>query len=189
MIMWHRCAEHGAKPNALCDHCGATTAIERWRLALELAAAGHRPAGGFATLFNDDKQEAPEMMINAGDLVLVEVHGLPDNQVKEFTYIASYGVTEGQQVQVPAPDWSIRVTGRDYLPGFILGLSEKQSAGDFPLRTIVNNPGTPNGAQTEALADRWEAEAKTLEAEADDLYVEAEQLKTRARELRATLAG
>ena len=114
-------------------------------------------------------------MINTGELVLVEVHGLPGNDVKEFTYKATYPVTEGQQVQVPAPEWSIRVTGREELPGFVLGRAfsrtgEQWAEGD--LRDIIPEPVALASAEADSqaaarkLVDEWRETARELMAAA-----------------------
>ena len=117
-------------------------------------------------------------MINVGELALVEVHGLPDNDVKAFTYRASYPVQVGHLVTVPAPEWSVRVTGRLELPGFVLGISSDR---DFPgLRDIIPEPASPVSAKqehTRKLVEEWRDLARKLLSESGALDRNASRLE------------
>lgn len=124
-------------------------------------------------------EEVKEMNIGAGNLVLVEVHGLPDNKVESFTYRATYQVQPGQQVLVPAPDWSIRVTGRAELPGFVLGRSDEQSVAG--LRDILPQPSYPaTWDQITKLTDQWTKEATGLQERSLELSAQARQYEDAA---------
>ncbi len=143
------------------------------------------------TDFNNDAAELLERlspldggttMINTGSLALVEVHGLPDNAVKSFTYRATFPVQPGQQVQVPAPEWSVRVTGRDQLPGFVLGSSD-MSAVNGDLRDILvsayETQETDHQDAARALVDEWRAYATDLRVTASHYDGLAGQLEDR----------
>jgi len=124
--------------------------------------------------------------IKFGTPVLVEVHGLPEDKVQPFTYIASYPVTAGERVLVPAPEWSIRVTGRTELPGFVLGPSTLEAIPPFTnVRDIIPMPASPlvkAQPAVRALVERWYAKADSL-SELSTLY------NRMARDLEDTLDG
>lgn len=143
--------------------------------------------------WKDFEREAQDMAtvtiptIPAGELILVEVHGLPDDSTNpSFTYRATYDVTPGQQVQVPAPDWSIRVTGRADLPGFVLGRSDEQEVAG--LRNIIPQPASPASTSIKELVDRWKKEARHFDSLVEYHEREADLAQERVHELHRRLA-
>jgi hypothetical protein len=122
--------------------------------------------------------------------VLVEVHGLPDNKVEAFTYRAPFEVTEGEQVLVPAPLWSIRVTGRAELPGFVLGSSTEVLPAD-KVRDLIPEPAVQATAPVAALRSllaTWQAEAQNYESRAFDAYELARRYESKAEEIAHRIA-
>jgi hypothetical protein len=123
------------------------------------------------------------MNIKSGTLVLVEVHGLPDNQVKNFTYMGTRPLYEGELIHVPAPAWSIPVTGRDTLPGFVLG----ESTDDLlpsQIRTIRSaTTEAPVPPAITAMITAWAEEARAREGHAAELIVLAQQEQDKALRL------
>jgi hypothetical protein len=120
----------------------------------------------------------------AGTPVLVEVHGLPHDETRTFTYLAADDVILGQQVQVPAPEWSIKVTGRAELPGYVLGDADTTLT-PSDLRSTLPQPVYPKAGNEKALrtlVDEWREEA-------DDLYRLAEGLHYRANRLESVING
>lgn len=158
----------------------------------QVAAADRAGNTWFFEMFNEEKSE----MINAGDLILVEVHGLPDNNVNEFTYRSDRPLTVGEQVQVPAPDWSIRVTGRDELPGFVLGTVGQQDVHpDYNLRNILPQAQPVVQSLADLLA-RWRADEKAANECAFTHYEiaqhhekDAEDIHSRIRQLEDALGN
>jgi hypothetical protein len=118
--------------------------------------------------------------MKSGTLILVEVHGLPDNEVRELTYMATREVGAGELIHVPAPEWAIRVTGRDTLPGFVLGVSTQ----DIPhekIRTIRSeNTHAPIPAALQAMLDAWAEEARAYEGHAAELLAVAQAEQSKA---------
>jgi len=147
-----------------------------------------------AILLADEARTYP-FSLRKGMLVLVEVHGLPDNLVKEFTYRTSYPVQIGQLVSVPAPDWSIRVTGRAELPGFVLGVADHEPPPGNTLRDICPIPAvaTDHGPEVReafaALAEKWRKEGRDLLAEAEELADSGLELMARATDIENAIDG
>lgn len=127
--------------------------------------------------------------ITKGGLVEVEVHGLPaDNTFfNVFTYRAGSDVTVGELVAVPAPDWSIRVTGRDVLPGFVLGATpaDGRAFETSALRTTMPLCGPEAHAEgvmivkARETAARWREQSQAL-SEASAMLGQAADLMEKA---------
>jgi hypothetical protein len=116
--------------------------------------------------------------IPAGNLALIEVHGLPDDGVKEFTYRLSQDAEVGQQVQVPAPDWSVKVLGRAELPGFVLGPSDAAdlTSPAFSIKTTIPEPAYPDQSRVKELLSLWQQESVRLRQQASNFTMQANQL-------------
>jgi len=122
--------------------------------------------------------------VEGGYPALVEVHGLPDGQIKEFTYRAHAALEVGQLVLVPAPDWSVRVTGRAELPGYVLGpTSDYQGQGALrPTLPLAPDGSESNGdglpvAEVDKTIARWRRQAQGLSAVAGHIAAAADELE------------
>ncbi len=126
--------------------------------------------------------------ISQGDLVAVEVLGLPNSSTDPvFTYRAHADLGVGDLVLVEAPAWSVRVTHHPQLPGFILGPADEATVADLDagkVKMTLALPGTPESVaylngHAAATAATWSAQADALEGAASHIR-EAVKLLTDA---------
>lgn len=112
--------------------------------------------------------------ISKGSLVAVEVLGIPGKTGSDavLTYEAHADVEVGEMVKVPAPAWTIRVTGHDELPGFVLGLAasapldKNQIRTTLPLGVETTHPDT---AAIRAQVASYRAQAHAFRAAAESI--------------------
>jgi hypothetical protein len=124
----------------------------------------------------------------AGSLALIEVHGLPDDQVQEFTYRLSQEVHLGQQVQVPAPNWAIKITGRENLPGFVLGPEDDVDlvSQAFMIKATIPEPAYPAPSdqdKVKELISLWKQESIRFRQQASNATIQANQLDQKVADL------
>lgn len=113
-----------------------------------------------------------DKIISKGSLVAVEVMGIPGKTGSDavWTYEAHGDVEVGDMVRVPAPGWTVRVTGHDELPGFVLGLAasapldKRQIKTTIPLTTAA--PEIASLAELREKVTQWRTEAELLRAAA-----------------------
>jgi hypothetical protein len=136
---------------------------------------------GYDSMERQEMSTIQSTILAKGTTVLVEVHGLPGDKVDSFPYLATYDVTPGEQVQVPAPDWSIRVTGRDTLPGYVLGVSEV--APDGPLRQILPRTTPSDSEAIQTLLAAWTSDRDSYRNRAFQLTKQARHFEGLAEDL------
>ena len=110
--------------------------------------------------------------IKRGELALVEVLGLPGQNQSvpaAFVYRLHTEVKVGGMVLVPAPEWTVRVTGREALPGFVLGVPGPDSLKGLTPARIKSTIPSPSLAtdvdpagSMRAMITTWKAQASAL---------------------------
>jgi hypothetical protein len=129
----------------------------------------------------------PSHTISQGSLIAVEVMGIPGKTGSDavLTYEAHADVEVGDMIKVPAPGWTIRVTGHDELPGFVLGLAasapldKKQIRTTLPLAELasVHAAVAELGLQVAA----WRAQAMAFRSSAESIDAAADTLEAAIR--------
>ena len=119
--------------------------------------------------------------ISKGSLIAVEVMGIPGKTGSDavLTYEAHDAVVVGDMIKVPAPGWTIRVTGHDELPGFVLGLAASAPLDKSQIRTTLplTEPVTHRGdADLELQVASYRAQAQAFRTAAASIDTAADTL-------------
>lgn len=122
-------------------------------------------------------------VISKGSLVAVEVMGIPGKTGSDavWTYEAHDDVEIGEMVMVPAPGWTIPVTSRTELPGYVLGLASSGPVDRNKLRpTLPVHGAAPPAPDTSALIAQvtsYRAQALAFRAAADGVDAAADAIE------------
>jgi hypothetical protein len=109
--------------------------------------------------------------VSAGALVAIHVQGLPHSSKTDnvLTYRAHRDLDLDDLVLVETPAWAVRVTGREFLPGFVLGPTDPAALGvldESAIKSTLPLPPEPlntlNG-DTAATIESWSRQAQALE--------------------------